>query len=173
MPELKRRSKRGRRAADQQPWWRNFSTAMALAGLFVTLAFNTVGTWQGAKSAEEGKTATSLGLLTTLNGATTDAIAAINNTSAAEHACDDVTVGILKARDETVILRALDHYDYLAFLLAGKHVTLEEAKTYWQREMVEAYWLAEKFIDPGVLKVDFPYIARFYRESPKRLRPSC
>ena len=161
------------RTAKGRPWWRSFSTAMALIGLFVTLLFNTIGTWQGARSAEEGKVATSLGLLTSLNAATIDAIAAINSTKAPDRVCEEVTVGTLKASEEAQIGRALDHYDYLAFLLAGRYVTLEKAETYWQREMVEAYWLAERFLDPGQIQIDHPYLWRFYRRAPERLRPRC
>lgn len=168
-------SKRRRPERDEppKPWWRNFSVAMALVGLLVTLTFNTIGTWQGAKSAEEGKVATSLGLLSSLNASTIDAVGEINSTPAFEHACDEVPFGKLEDSELAAIGQALDHYDYLAFLLAGDYVTLAEAENYWRREMVEAYWLAERFNDPGQLKIDHPYLWRFYQRAPKRLRPGC
>lgn len=151
------------------PWWRN----LALIGLVVTLVFNTVGVWQGARSAEEGKKATALGILTSINAASSEAEGEINATDAPARICDRHTIGTLSRADTAKLGKALDHYDYLALLLNQKHVTLEDARTYWQREMVEAYDYAKRFIDPGFLDIQYLELRRYYDAAPKALRLSC
>lgn len=171
---------RARRPRERQDTWRSVSTALALGGLLVTLVFNTIGVWQqveqaelGVRQADETRRAAELEVLTQLNATAAASDAEINETEAWDRVCDGDEHRIQSLTDagEARILAALDQYDYLAFLLSRRLVTMREAGQYWQRDMVEAYHLGVTFIDPGWLDRHYEHLRAFYERSPASLRP--
>lgn len=159
---------------------RDVSAAVALAGLLVALLFNTIGVWQqvkqaelGVRQADETRRAAELEVLTQLNAAAAASDRAVNATEAWDRRCDEITVQTLDSGDEARIINALEHYDYLAFLVERKHVTMQEARRYWERDMIEAYAIGSAFIDPVWLETHYLHLKDFYDRAPRSLRPRC
>ncbi len=154
---------------------------VAVVGLFVTLAFNTIGVWQQvdeskrqSEQARETRLYTQVGLLVQLNQFAAQMDRGLNETRVAELRCDPEPLFTLSHRDETTLYAALDFYEEVAWLFNQDVVTLAAARRHWGPSMFDTHQLGRTFFPQTAIERDFPELDRFASvssESLSRLEP--
>ena len=167
------------------PWWRDAATGIALAGLVVTMVFNTIGVWQqvaqskvtsrqatqAAAQARQTRQDTQITLLTELNALAGESDRRISLTRLPEARC---AAGYDPSRREAAaIAAAVQYYDFLAWLFNERHVTMDSAKRYWTPSMLEAQDLAATFFGLAETNRRYPELARFKRSLSHLKPPAC
>jgi hypothetical protein len=146
--------------------WRAAATMVALAGVLITLIFNTINVRsttlqlkQAADDARASRMDAQVGMLTSLSLFLQARDIELSHTSAARKLCHpQITVA---AGARAALTRQLKNYDYLAFLFNQPMWTLKAAKDYWAPSMIHAFDVATQVWDvPGVRR-RFPQLERF------------
>ena len=160
---------------------RDISAIVAVVGLFVTLAFNTIGVWQQVDEAErqseqasETRLYTQVGLLVQLNQFAAQMDRGLNETRVAELRCDPEPLFTLSDRDKKTLYAALDFYEEIAWLFNQDVVTLAAARRHWGPSMLDTHQLGSTFFPETAIERDFPELDRFastWSETPSRLEP--
>lgn len=149
---------------------RDVATVIGVAGLLVTLVFNTIGVWRAEEQARKSRIATEVNLLTQVGDGANQAAQAVVASGANDKRCDQGAGLSLTDAEEAKLQSALTYYDYMAWLFNDEHVTLPSAKRYWGRDMWDAYDLGRTFKGEEI-DVLFQDLARFVRSAPKGLKP--
>jgi hypothetical protein len=146
------------------------ATGVAIAGLLVTLVFNTFGVREQAKQARQTRSDTQIGLLTQLNNLVAESDRALNATGAPAYRCRPWEHP-LNRDAKAKVLAAVQYYDYLAWLFNQHHITMQAARSYWTPSMLDAYELAADYYGPALIRSRFAELDRFKSAAPATLRP--
>jgi len=138
-------SDRGRPPRRTRRWWRETATVLGLAGLLVTLFFNTLAARQSAGDDREQREAVQVGLITDLNARAIEAERLIDDSELPDVRCDDAPLSGLSRHNEAVLRVALGHYDYLAWLFNTGTLTMDQAKRYLARRLTSGWSVAQDF----------------------------
>ncbi len=143
------------------------ATMLTVLGLLVTLVFNTVGVWRGAKQDEAGRIAQQIGLLTGLNQNLTSSEEAIS--LAGFEPCGlptedvkDVSTVINAARPKLFV--ALDYYEYLAWLFNEEQLTVDGARDYFDDRMIAGWNVAGKNFEE-LRNENYKQLAEFVKDT--------
>jgi len=157
------------------------ATLVAVAGLLVTMIFNTLAVRENARqselqadeaarSAEHARAArldTQIGMLTSLSTFFQQTAPAVDR--AGNKLCNPQLQ--LSAATRAELLRQVGGYDYLAWLFNQRTWTMESAKRYWGPGMMQAFQVAATQFRVDEVIETFPELARFVRNAPKDLKP--
>jgi hypothetical protein len=143
---------------------------LGVAGLLVTLVFNTIGVWRAEEQARRSRIATEVNLLTQVGDGANQAAQAVVASGANDKRCDAAAGLSLSDAQEAKLLSALTYYDYMAWLFNDEHVTLPSAKRYWGRDMWDAYDLGRTFKGEEI-DAAFQDLSRFVHAAPEELKP--
>ncbi|MDX6683368.1 MAG: hypothetical protein QOG94_3407 [Solirubrobacteraceae bacterium] len=161
----------GERADSRRsPWWSQAATLLGVIGLLVTLVFNTLAVRQSAKQDREGRETAQISLLTQLNSNASDSESAINETSVPDQLCQrDAAPSKLGG----VALRsALDYYEYLSWLFNHDRLTVGDSRAFFAERMVDGWRLGRHLLGHDVMRIKYPQLERFVRDTPLHQRGS-
>jgi hypothetical protein len=136
-----------------------------VAGLLVALAFNTVGVWMQVGQTAQARDDTALALLAQLNGLAREAESEVFE--ARSGLCRE---GVIRPRDHPAVMKAAQHYDYLAWLFNDGHIHMESARRYWTPSMLETYEFAA-LLQVDIARKRFANLHRFMLSTPEEQRP--
>jgi hypothetical protein len=156
--------------------WADLATLIALAGLIVTMVFNTIGVRrsveQAEREAEQARIArhnAQVGMLTSLSSFLQRTEVALAQTRAADKRCRPQIQ--LSTRDRATILTQLQNYDYLAWLFNQPTWTMEQAKRYWGPNMLRAFDIANSVYSYPYVKREFEELEEFHKTGIEYLPP--
>jgi hypothetical protein len=153
---------------------RDTATLIALAGLVVTMIFNTLSVGQAAQSAAASRADADMSLLTSLSTYAQQADVAIAGTNAERAECNHRIT--LSRRDRRRLLADVESYDYMAWLMSQRSWKLPQALDYWGPSMVRALEIAENDEPNVALNHRFPSLYAFRHEwmaSHPDYKPKC
>jgi hypothetical protein len=156
--------------AGRSPRWRDGITLLSVVGLFVTLFFNTLGVWEGAKDDKASRETQQIALLTTLNASATESESQIANSEVLDAECESEPE-LRQTQSEASISRGLHYYEYLSWLFNHDRLDIADARAFFAPRMVDGWNLAERFYDEANLSAEYPQLARFVEETRKEDRP--
>src|SRR5215208_2427878 len=151
------------------------SAAVGLAALVAGLAYNAhsireqtrQSRLQGGqivrqtREAEETRVAAEVALLSQLNQTFNALDQALGETKAEDWLCNPLHgKRSLPPADERVVYRALDYYDWLAWLFNNHRIKYGPAKRYWTDKMLAAERFGDWFFPEEGIARDFPELAR-------------
>lgn len=158
--------------------WRDVATWIALAGVLVTLVFNTVGVFlsvneekrqarEAASSAQFARLSrldTQFGMLSSLSG--------LLNRNNVDLAVIRVCSGTKppSRRVTHKVLSAAANYDYLAWLFNQKAWTSRAAERYWQANAAYVFQLVQRVSRTTYVRRQFRELVRFNRSIPLRVK---
>jgi hypothetical protein len=166
-----------------RPWWADIATILAVAGLLVTMIFNTLAVRDGARQSEfqAGEAATSarqarlarldaqVGMLTSVSAFLQQTAARVSETRAPEKLCHPELR--LSKREVEALFTQVESYDYLAWLFNQRTWTMKSAEAYWAPDMLQAFNMAARERDSDALRKRFPELTRFLSATPEDLLP--
>jgi len=144
------------------------ATLLTVFGLLVTLVFNTLGVWRGAKQDEAGRIAQQISLLTGLNQNLTSSEAEISQ--AGFEPCgllvedDDPDPAGTVNDAQPKLFVALDYYEYLAWLFNEEQLTVEGARDHFDDRMIAGWNIAGKNYET-LRDGTYRQLARFVKET--------
>jgi hypothetical protein len=154
----------------RSPWWSQAATLLGVIGLLVTLVFNTLAVSQSAKQDREGRATAQISLLTQLNSNASDSESAINETSVPDQRCQR---GAAPSKRGTVALNAaLDYYEYLSWLFNHGRLTVGDSRAFFAERMVVGWRLGRHLLGHDVMRIQYPQLERFVRDTPPHQRGS-
>ena len=151
------------------------SATVGFTALLFTLAYNgysiraqteqsrqqVAQTQRQTREAEETRIAGEVSLLSQLNQTFNALDQELGETKAEDWICDpNHGKRSLPRSDELVLYRALDYYDWLAWLFNHGRVKFPAAREYWQEKMLEAKRFGDYFFPEPVIAADFPELER-------------
>jgi hypothetical protein len=171
-----------RDAAERRRWWRDVATVVAIAGLLLTLLFNTIGVWRQLEQAQqdaeqarleavraaEARTYTQIGVLTQLSTEARASQRAVDSSDlVALHCRRDYRRSDISRREEVALRQALGVYDFMSWLSNAGHMPSDDALAAWEPRMIEAARMGRRLLSPAELSSGFPQLAVFYRRADK------
>jgi hypothetical protein len=162
-------------------WWRDVATLIALAGLIVTMVFNTVGVRDTARQAKLQADAAlntrldaEAGLLTSMSSYLQENDLQLARPEIEQARCDPLDHP-LSSREQLRVLATLSGFDYLAWLFNQNRWKLETAAGYWAPRMVYADDVAKNAFQYEEIEQRYVELNRFRSRFPhaERLIPKC
>jgi hypothetical protein len=156
------------------------SAGVGLVALLATLTYNGYGIGQQTRQSRlqvqqlrhqtaeerESRVATEVGLLSQLNQTFNELDQALAETRADDWLCDPQHgVRSLPRQDEIVLYRALDYYDWLAWLFNNDRIRYAPARDYWVAKMVDAERFGDWFFPEGLIAKDFGELVALRRRA--------
>lgn len=145
---------------------RDIATLVAVAGLLVTMIFNTIGVWQqvdqakrASDQAHQTRVDTQVQLVTQLNAFSADAEREVVAAGVDERRCEPDFQATPVQR--AAVARAARYYDFLAWLFNQRQVVMTSARQYAQAGMSDIYLLAEQTFGLRAAQKTYPELRRF------------
>jgi hypothetical protein len=159
-------------------WWRDHATVLAVAGLLLTLIFNTIGVWaqfvqarRDTDQARETRLYTQIGVLTQLGNELRSTQRLIDGSKLLKLFCDpDYHGSDLSRAAEAVLREGLGVYDFMAWLFNNEYIPRDVLPN-WAPRMIGAAQMGAVLTSKQELSADFPQLDAFYRDADRKLWP--